>query len=116
MPDVVHHAQLLKKHPRASLYVNFKDRSSPLIQAAGESLVAGSWGLDWVVAVATMKPQVSHIASAARGHYELLQAVLEAAVLVDGIDKAKRLCIDHRNAKKQTALMVACKHGCVFCL
>lgn len=50
---------------------------------------------------------------AARGHFELVQMVLEAAVMSEGPERAKRLCIDHTNAKKQSALMVACKHGCV---
>jgi hypothetical protein len=50
---------------------------------------------------------------AARGHFELVQLVLETAVMVDGPDKAKRLCIDHSNSKRQTALMAACKHGYV---
>lgn len=31
----------------------------------------------------------------------------------EGPERAKRFCIDHPNAKKQTALMVACKHGWV---
>eukprot|EP00798_Chlamydomonas_sp_ICE-L_P015775 gene15775-21898_t len=73
--------ELLKKHPRASLYHNCKEKSSPLIQAA------------------------------ARGHFELLQLILETAVMVDGPERAKKDCIDHSNQKKQTALMVACKHG-----
>lgn len=42
-----------------------------------------------------------------------MQIIVETAVMVEGVDKAKRLCIDHTNAKKQSALMVACKHGCV---
>eukprot|EP00955_Chlamydomonas_euryale_P033940 349655-Chlamydomonas_euryale.AAC.8 len=29
----------------------------------------------------------------------------------EGVEKAKAVCIDHCNSKKQTALMVACKHG-----
>lgn len=48
---------------------------------------------------------------AARGHFELLQLVLETAVMIEGPEKAKRYAIDHANSKKQTALMVACKHG-----
>lgn len=48
---------------------------------------------------------------AARGHIELVQLILETLVMTDGPDKAKRNVIDHANAKRQTALMVACKHG-----
>ncbi|KAG1666453.1 hypothetical protein FOA52_015123 [Chlamydomonas sp. UWO 241] len=84
--DIASAQELLKKHPHAALYHNFKDRSSPLIQAA------------------------------ARGHFELLQLVLEAAVMIEGPEKAKRYAIDHANSKKQTALMVACKHGHPDCV
>lgn len=49
--------------------------------------------------------------AAACGHFELLQLIVETAVMTDGPDKAKRYVIDHANAKRQTALMVACKHG-----
>lgn len=49
----------------------------------------------------------------ARGHFELVQLLLESAVMSEGPERAKRHCIDHANAKRQTALMVACKHGCV---
>lgn len=51
--------------------------------------------------------------AAARGHFELVQSLLEAAVMCEGPEKAKKGCIDHTNAKRQTPLMVACKHGCV---
>ena len=47
----------------------------------------------------------------ARGHFDLVQLILEAAVMSEGPDRAKRFCIDHPNAKRQTALIVACKHG-----
>lgn len=50
---------------------------------------------------------------AGRGWLSIVQIIVETAVMVEGVDKAKRLCIDHTNAKKQSALMVACKHGCV---
>mmetsp|Transcript_8096 Transcript_8096/g.19916 ORF Transcript_8096/g.19916 Transcript_8096/m.19916 type:complete len:1220 (-) Transcript_8096:755-4414(-) len=78
--------EILRTHPRAALYYNFKDRSSPLIQAA------------------------------ARGHFELVQQLLEAAVISEGPERAKRHCIDHANIKRQTALMVACKHGHPDCV
>ena len=57
----------------------------------------------------------AHAASfpAARGHFELVQLILETAVMTEGPERAKRNCIDHANAKRQTALMVACKHGWV---
>lgn len=51
---------------------------------------------------------------AARGHFELVQLILETAVMTEGPERAKRNCIDHANSKRQTALMVACKHGCVY--
>ncbi|EFJ40620.1 hypothetical protein VOLCADRAFT_108077 [Volvox carteri f. nagariensis] len=73
--------ELLSKHPKAASYYNFKDRSSPLLQAA------------------------------ARGHFELVQLILETAVMTEGPERAKKNCIDHANSKRQTALMVACKHG-----
>ena len=47
----------------------------------------------------------------ARGHFDLVQLILETAVMSEGPDRAKRFCIDHTNAKRQTALIVACKHG-----
>jgi hypothetical protein len=40
-----------------------------------------------------------------------VQLILEAAVMSSGPEKAKKHCIDHANAKRQTPLMVACKHG-----
>lgn len=49
--------------------------------------------------------------SAARGHFDLVQSIVETAVAYEGPEKAKAHCIDHTNAKRQTALMVACKHG-----
>lgn len=49
--------------------------------------------------------------STARGHFELVQMVLEAAVMSEGPERAKRLCVDHVNAKRQSALMAACKMG-----
>lgn len=49
----------------------------------------------------------------ARGHFELVQLILETAVMTEGPERAKKNCIDHANSKRQTALMVACKHGCV---
>ena len=33
--------------------------------------------------------------------------------MTDGPEKAKKLCIDYTNGKRQTALIVACKHGWV---
>lgn len=48
---------------------------------------------------------------AARGHFDLVAMILEAAVMSEGPEKAKKFCIDHMNSKRQTALMVACKHG-----
>ncbi|GLC42508.1 hypothetical protein PLESTB_001105600 [Pleodorina starrii] len=78
--------ELLAKHPKAASYYNFKDRSSPLLQAA------------------------------ARGHFELVQLILETAVMTEGPERAKKNCIDHANSKRQTALMVACKHGHPDCV
>ncbi|GIL80568.1 hypothetical protein Vretimale_16011 [Volvox reticuliferus] len=82
VPDL----QLLSKHPKTASYYNFKDRSSPLLQAA------------------------------ARGHFELVQLILETAVMTEGPERAKKICIDHANSKRQTALMVACKHGHPDCV
>lgn len=96
----VQSAQILKKHPKAACYHNFKDRTSPLIQASGISLGTPSTSLH-----STRSPL------AARGHIELVAAILECAVMSEGPEKAKRACIDHCNAKHQTALVVACKHG-----
>lgn len=48
---------------------------------------------------------------AGRGHFELVQLILETAVIAEGPDKAKKLCIDSTTIKRQTALMVASKHG-----
>lgn len=56
-------------------------------------------------------PPPSPSPTAARGHSELVQMLVEAAVMCDGVEKAKRNCIDHTNNKRQTALIVACKHG-----
>eukprot|EP00198_Chlamydomonas_reinhardtii_P006165 XP_001695501.1 predicted protein [Chlamydomonas reinhardtii] len=84
--DLVTAQELLGKHPKAASYYNFKDRSSPLLQAA------------------------------ARGHFELVQLILETAVMTEGPERAKRNCIDHANSKRQTALMVACKHGHPDCV
>lgn len=53
---------------------------------------------------------------AARGHFELLQSILETAVAYEGVEKAKLHCIDHTNAKRQSALIVACKHGHPECV
>ncbi|GIL60399.1 hypothetical protein Vafri_14847 [Volvox africanus] len=78
--------ELLSKHPKIASYYNFKDRSSPLLQAA------------------------------ARGHFELVQLILETAVMTEGPERAKKNCIDHANSKRQTALMVACKHGHPDCV
>eukprot|EP00798_Chlamydomonas_sp_ICE-L_P010137 gene10137-8039_t len=78
--------QQLQRNPRAALYHSFKDKSSSLIQAA------------------------------ARGHFELLQLILETAVMSAGPEKAKKACIDRPNLKKQTAIMVACKHGHPDCV
>ncbi|KAG2500768.1 hypothetical protein HYH03_001530 [Edaphochlamys debaryana] len=84
--DLVTAQELLAKYPKAASYYNFKDRSSPLLQAA------------------------------ARGHFELVQLVLETAVMTEGPERAKKNCIDHANSKRQTALMVACKHGHPDCV
>ncbi len=67
-------------------------------------------GLERHSTLASPSHSLPHLASA-RGHFEVVQLVLEAAVMSDGPEKAKRHCIDHCNAKRQTALMVACKHG-----
>ncbi|GAX81490.1 hypothetical protein CEUSTIGMA_g8919.t1 [Chlamydomonas eustigma] len=84
--DIAAAHEVLKKYPKAALYHNFKDRTSPLIQAS------------------------------ARGHFDLVQLILETAVMTDGPEKARRNCIDHTNAKHQTALIVACKHGHPDCV
>ncbi|PNH07652.1 putative E3 ubiquitin-protein ligase [Tetrabaena socialis] len=84
--DLVTAQELLAKHPKAASYYNFKDRSSPLLQAG------------------------------ARGHFELVQLILETAVMTEGPERAKKNCIDHANSKRQTALMVACKHGHPDCV
>jgi ankyrin repeat protein len=34
----------------------------------------------------------------------------------EGIERAKKLCIDHTNIKRQSALIVACKHGHSDCV
>ena len=34
----------------------------------------------------------------------------------EGIERAKKLCIDHVNQKQQSALIVACKHGHSDCV
>ncbi|MEW5305082.1 MAG: hypothetical protein WDW36_007646 [Sanguina aurantia] len=78
--------QLLVKYPKIASYHHYQDRTSALIQAS------------------------------ARGHSELVQMLVEAAVMCDGVEKAKRNCIDHTNNKRQTALIVACKHGHSECV
>lgn len=84
--DITLAQEIIKKEPKAAMYHNFPDRNSPLLQAA------------------------------ARGHFELLQLILETAVMTEGPEKAKRQCIDHTNSKRQTPLMVACKHGHPECV
>lgn len=58
-------------------------------------------------------PTLCHVPSAAKGYLELVQLILESAVAHEGPARAKHLCLDHVNAKRQSALMVSCKHGCV---
>lgn len=84
--DITLAQEIIKKEPKAAIYHNFPDRNSPLLQAA------------------------------ARGHFELLQLILETAVMCEGPDKAKRHCIDHTNSKRQTPLIVSCKHGHPECV
>lgn len=48
---------------------------------------------------------------AARGHDRLVQAIIEAAVLSQGLTRAKQKCINHANNKGHSALMLACMHG-----
>ncbi len=89
------------------MFHNFKDRSSPLLQAAGARVwpPCPAWAY-WGLLSASGAPL-----HAARGHFELVQLILETAVMTEGPERAKRLCIDHANTKRQTPLMVACKHG-----
>jgi hypothetical protein len=47
----------------------------------------------------------------ARGHTRLCQAIIEAAVLSQGLTRAKQRCINHINARGHSALMVACMNG-----
>lgn len=158
--------QLLKRYPKSASYCNFKDRSSPLIQAAGEEGAAPGRGGLWrgggtgrgridaarlptgapltpgresavpplQLPACTAPASLSSATpltdvfvagrpgappaptrtrtTAARGHFELVQLVLETAVMTEGPEKAKKHCVDHANSKRQTALMVSCKHGC----
>lgn len=46
-----------------------------------------------------------------RGHTRLVQAILEAAVLSQGLVRAKQRCINHTNSRGHSALNVACQHG-----
>jgi hypothetical protein len=48
---------------------------------------------------------------AGRGHFRLVQQILETAVMLEGPDKAKRLCINACNTRGQTALSMACMNG-----
>lgn len=48
---------------------------------------------------------------AGRGHARMVQAILEAAVISQGLTRAKKRCINHSNSKGQSALMLACIHG-----
>jgi hypothetical protein len=41
----------------------------------------------------------------------MVQAILEAAVLSQGLTRAKKRCINHSNSKGQSALMLACMSG-----
>lgn len=47
----------------------------------------------------------------AGGHARLVQAILEAAVLSQGLARAKERCINHTTSKGHSALMVACING-----
>lgn len=120
------HTQILRNHPRAALYYNFKDLSSPLIQASGVCVIGVLWLAGRLSETQTARVPVNECLSCchhtptphhkspprtARGHFELVQMLLEAAVMSEGVERANRHCIDHVNVKRQTALMVACKHG-----
>lgn len=48
---------------------------------------------------------------AGRGHYRLVQMILETAVAHDGPERAKVKCINHANKRGQSALMLACMNG-----
>ena len=48
-----------------------------------------------------------------RGHYRLVQMILEAAVVREGPDRAKQRCINHANKRGQSALILACVNGWV---
>jgi hypothetical protein len=49
--------------------------------------------------------------STGKGHARMVQAILEAAVLSQGLTRAKKRCINHSNSKGQSALMLACISG-----
>jgi hypothetical protein len=48
---------------------------------------------------------------AGRGHYRLVQAIVEAAVIAHGPARAKQRCINHTNHKGHSALTLACMNG-----
>jgi len=73
--------KILKSHPEAASYHTFKELLTPLSVAS------------------------SH------GHHIIVQSIVEAAVMLEGPERAKKLIIDHVSSKGMTALMLACKHG-----
>ncbi|KAF6266367.1 ankyrin repeat-containing domain protein [Scenedesmus sp. NREL 46B-D3] len=78
--------EVLEQHPVAACYSTYVDKNSPLLVAAG------------------------------RGHYRLVQAIVEAAVIAHGPAKAKQRCINHTNHKGHSALILACMHGHSQCV
>lgn len=77
---------ILAKHPSTATFHTFVDRISPLLVAAG------------------------------RGHYRLVQLILETAVAHDGPEKAKKNCINHTSLRGQSALLLACMNGHSQCV
>ncbi|WIA35703.1 hypothetical protein OEZ86_004106 [Tetradesmus obliquus] len=78
--------EVLEQHPVAACYSTYVERNSPLLVAAG------------------------------RGHYRLVQAIVEAAVIAQGAAKAKQRCINHTNNKGHSALILACMNGHAQCV
>jgi hypothetical protein len=58
-----------------------------------------------------LKPVLLSSCYTGRGHYRLVQAIVEAAVIAHGPARAKQRCINHTNHKGHSALTLACMNG-----